>query len=408
MNILSLTFWSYKSGLIQTYTLPYLRQIAAVIPDSSFIYLVTLEKDSMAISASERTSIDNELLENKIKLMTFTYSRFGIKAALVWLFIMIKLFFIIFTRRISTIHSFCTPPSVAALVLSKLTFRRLVIDSYEPHAEASFENGDWSRSSFKFRFLFMFEKFISRGADVIISATQGMREYARVKYNATFDKFYVKPACVDLDLFSKDHIKDPVLLKELGLEDSIVAVYAGKFGGIYLDQEVFDFFKVAQDYWGYKFKVLLLTNQADSELEAWSKNSHFNMKALIKIFVLHSEVPKYMGLGDFGLTPVKPIPTKRYCTPIKNGEYWALGLPIVSTANISDDSEIIEENNIGAILKKFDSDEYLRCIKKIDAILINYESLDMYSTIRDIAEKYRSLEISKNIYKEVYALKGAV
>ena len=45
-------------------------------------------------------------------------------------------------------------------------------------------------------------------------------------------------------------------------------------------------------------------------------------------------------------TPVKPVPTKRYCTPVKDGEYWALGLPVIITEGISDDSGIIRENGI--------------------------------------------------------------
>lgn len=405
MNILALTFWSYKEGLIQTYTLPYLRQIHEVSPKSK-IYLLTLEKPSLVLSQEEMNNAEITLAQSNIYLMPFNYKRFGLIAMFRWVGIMIQLFFTIFFKRVKVIHSFCTPPTVAGSVLSFLTGRKLVIDSYEPHAEASVENGDWKRTDFAFRFLFWFEAFLSKQAHTIISATQGMREYAKEKYNATFERFYVKPACVDLDLFSEKNLKNPKLLKELNLEDKLVAVYAGKFGGIYLDQEVFDYLKIAQDYWGDKFRVLLLTNQSDEDLHGWANKSGFETKAIVKRFVRHHEIPDYMGLGDFGLTPVKQIPTKRYCTPIKNGEYWALGLPIVSTANISDDSGIIEKENIGSIISEYNDEEYLRSIKEIDSLLKNNSREILYRKIRTIAEKYRSFDIAEKIYADIYGKMG--
>lgn len=401
LNILALTFWSYKEGLIQTYTLPYLRQISKVSPKSS-IYLLTLEKPNLLLSADEMTKAKSLLSKNNIHLIPFRYKRFGFIAMLKWVGILVHLYFTIFRRNIKAIHSFCTPPSVAGSLLSLFSGRKLVIDSYEPHAEASVENGDWERTDFAFRFLFGFEKFLSKRAHTIISATEGMRLYAKEKYNTTFERFYVKPACVDLDLFSEANLKNPKLMNELGLKDKFVAVYAGKFGGIYLDQEVFDFLKVAQDFWGDKFRVLLLTNQSDEDLHRWANKSGFDTNAIIKRFVNHSEIPNYIGLGDFGLTPVKPIPTKRYCTPIKNGEYWALGLPVVSTANISDDSEIIEEENIGSIIYEQTTEAYIKSVKEIDKLLKENSREELYKKIRAVAVKYRSFDIAEKIYSEVY------
>ena len=146
----------------------------------------------------------------------------------------------------------------------------------------------------------------------------------------------------------------------------------------------------------------LLTNQSDEDLNRWAKNSGFDTKAIVKRFVRHHEIPDYIGLGDFGLTPVKPIPTKRYCTPIKNGEYWALGLPVVSTANISDDSGIIEDENIGSIIYEQTEEAYLKSVKEIDELLKNNSREALYKKIRAVAVKYRSFDIAEKIYAEVY------
>lgn len=380
--------------------------MSSVLSANSKIHLVTLEKEHLLLNEKEGDQIKSELHLDKIFWNPYAYTKFGFMAMIKWGFTIISLFWKILRHRVDYIHCFCTPPGIAASVLSTITRTPLVIDSYEPHAEASLENGDWSKDSFPFKFLFGFEKYMSNKADIIISATAGMRDYAKEKYDATFERFYVKPACVDLELFSAENKKKKEYIDALEFDDKIVCVYAGKFGGIYLDQEVFDFFKVAQDFWGDRFRVLLLTNQSDDELNEWANNSGFDMKALEKRFVMHSEVPDYLGVGDFGITPVKPIPTKRYCTPIKNGEYWALGLPVVSTANISDDSDIIEDEKIGSLIKEFSTTEYKRVVQEIDDLLKNSSLESLYEKIRPVAVKYRSFDISKRIYSEVYGNKN--
>ena len=117
----------------------------------------------------------------------------------------------------------------------------------------------------------------------------------------------------------------------------------------------------------------------------------------------HAEIANYMGLGDFAITPIKPIPSKRFSTPIKDGEYWALGLPVVITANISNDSDLIEQNEVGAILHTFDEAGYKEVIKKIDDILRSNTREALYEKIRRIAEEHRSFAIAHQVYKEIYA-----
>jgi len=401
-NILVLTFWSYKDALIQTYTLPYLRIISRFLPQNSTIFLLTLEKPHLQINTEERKNIEHELSKYGIQLIEAPYQNFGIKALFTWIGIIFSLFFLIFRKNIHYIHSFCTPAGVAGVLLSYLTFRPLILDSYEPHAEASIENGDWTKQSFRFKFLFFMEKLMSKRAKYIISATEGMKDYALKKYNATFKNFFIKPACVNLELFSEQNIKKYNLLEKYNLKNKIVCVYAGKFGGIYLEQEIFDFLKLAADFWKDRFVILLLTNQSDEQIEAWANAANLDKSLIIKEFVFHHQIPDYMGLADFALTPVKPIPTKRYCTPIKNGEYWALGLPIVSTANISDDSDIIEKYKIGSIIKKFNTKNYQQVIEEIDQIL-QVDRKELFQKIRQVAYQYRSFEIAEKIYEKIYA-----
>ena len=117
-------------------------------------------------------------------------------------------------------------------------------------------------------------------------------------------------------------------------------------------------------------------------------------------FVRHDEISNYIGLGDFAITPVKPIPTKRYCSPIKDGEYWALGLPVIITKDISDDSEIISKENIGYVLQTLNEIEYKKSIERIDELLTEGDVLT--NRIIKVAGNYRSFEIAEEVYKKIY------
>lgn len=398
-NILILTYWSFPDALIQTYTLPYVGMIKENLGSNQSIYLLTLEKDFLPQQQIAFTHA--ALKEQGIHWLPFAYKPFGLSAFLQWGGIIAKLGWIIINQNISTIHCLCTPAGAIGYFLSVVFNRKLIIDSYEPHAEAMIENGTWKKGSLAFRLLFWLEKKQTQRAEVVISATEGMRGYALSKYNVSIKNFYVKPACVDLDLFSEKDIKNKSLLMQLELSDKIVCVYAGKFGGIYLEDEVFDFLKVAYDHWGDAFRVLLLTNTREEKLKEYCNRANIPFQIVISLFVPHAKIPSYLGLADFALCPVKPIPTKRYCTPIKNGEYWALGLPVIIPKGISDDAQIIQENSIGAVWTKLEKQEYVLSVAVLDSILQTPPSV-RFRKIREIAIQYRSFKIAETVYNQVY------
>lgn len=392
-GILVITYWSFADALIQTYTLPYLRIIRDVLPPGSTVHLITLEKTAAAGSY---------LAEPGIRVHAFGYvpfgpGAFGMIARLLWYG-----WRLIRREGIDTIHAWCTPAGMIGHVLSVMSGKPLVLDSYEPHAEAMVENGTWSRSSSAFRLLFWSEKAQSRHARVLIAAAQGMHGYAKAKYAVENKPFHVKPACVDLERFSIKDRKSPGLLRELGLEGKLVAVYAGKFGGIYLAQEVFAFFRVARRFWGGRFRVLLLTGHSLSELMPFIEAEGLDPDMFIVRFVPHAEIPAYMGLGDFALTPVRSVPTKRFCTPIKDGEYWALGLPVVITPDISDDSHIIAEHGIGVVLEGLEDGHFRAAVERVDGLLKGADMYGLYDRIRPVAERFRNFEQAKSIYQRIY------
>lgn len=392
-NILVVTYWSYNDALIQTYTLPYVEIILKNISNESKVFLVTLDQEEGK----------NRLSNSKFVNVSFKYKKFGLLGFLMWIKVIFRLMLLIKKENITTIHTWCTPAGAIGYILSILTGKKLIIDSFEPHALPMIEGNTWKKNNLAFKILFWFEKKQLKRAEEVICAVDGMIEHSKKIYGVSKKRYFVKPACVNLAMFSKSKLKNEQLLNELNLKNSITCVYAGKFGGLYLENEIFDFFKIAINYWEDKFRILLLTSHTDEEISKYLLQSEIDSRYLIKRFIPHHSVAEYIGLADFAICPMKPLPSRRYGTPIKNGEYWALGLPVVITKGISDDSSIIKENKIGSVLEDLTPQSYLNSIKEIDSLLKNNTRDELYLKIRPIAEKYRNFRIANNIYKEIYS-----
>jgi glycosyltransferase involved in cell wall biosynthesis len=401
-NILVLTYWSMNEALIQSYTLPYVRIINSVLPEKSKVYLFTLEKKHYQLSYKEKKALKNKLKQEGIHWISAPYHSFGFRAVFTLSGAVLKLIFLLLFKRISTIHAWCTPAGALGWFLSVITGKPLIIDSYEPHAEAMVENGVWKRNSQAFKILFRLEKLQTKRAKICIGLTSKTPQYAFNAYGVEPKKYFIKPACVDTNLFNPNSFKNFSLIDEPDDCSKIICVYAGKTGGIYLEQEIFDFFKCCENYWEGNFKAVVLTNSPIAAIEAFVKNAQLNPETAWFKEVNHQAIPSYLVLGSFAINPVKPVPTKRYCTSIKDGEYWAMGLPVVITPNISDDSDIIADNGTGAILHSLDEKGYIDAIKQIDKLISNTEKASLTEKIVKQAIEYRSFEVAKKVYEEIY------
>jgi glycosyltransferase involved in cell wall biosynthesis len=392
-----ITYWSYRSSILQSYAMPYIGIIKKNIGPAGKIFLFTLSPKSET-GYDSNYEIKQAFKQDGIELVNFNYTPFGLVMGLKFFYILFFLIYLTIKNKINFIHAWCTPGGAIGYIISVFTGKPLILDSFEPHAESMVETKTWAKNGLAYKILFRLEKLQLKRASKVICAAKGMIDYSKETYGIVKPQYFVKPACVDLELFSRRE-KDFSLVPGINA-NTLICVYVGKLGDIYLSQEVFDFFKVAASYWGKKFKVLLLTNHSIKEVTKFCRKSDLNPNVIIQHFVEHKDVPAYLSLGDFGLCPVRPVPTKKYCTPIKNAEYWAMGLPVVITKNISTDSQLISENNIGYTLQSLDEKEYLNAVKKIDELLLDKQ---LPIKIRKIAETHRNYSIAENIYRIIYA-----
>ncbi len=407
MNVLVITYWSYKEPLIQAAALPYLKMMHTSIGEEGSIHLITLEKPSLKLRPDEEAEARSMLQAQGITLLTRTYHKFGLKAMLAWGSNLLWILRYCKQHHIDILHAFGSPAATSAHVIHRLTKLPYVVDSYEPHAESMVENGSWTKQSIAYKLLWYFEKRLARKAAAVLGTTAGMRDYAAKKYGTIPANFKVRPACVSYAAFSP-HNPYNLQRSDLGIQTTdIVCVYAGKLGGIYLKEEIFELMHAAAAKWGERFKFLLLSDIPKEEAEQMATEAKFPTKQLIVRFVPHQSVAAHLSLADFALNPVKPVPSKRYCTSIKDGEYWAMGLPVIIPKGISDDSEIIAKHDIGVVLENLDAREYQLAIEQIDGILAQEKSI-LQERIRTNTKPHRGIQIAEQCYEELYGKQGAL
>jgi hypothetical protein len=77
-----------------------------------------------------------------------------------------------------------------------------------------------------------------------------------------------------------------------------------------------------------------------------------------------------------------------------------MGLPIVISPNISDDSDIIEQEEIGIVMDFADKDQFEPSLAQLDTLL--QRKNDLKEKIRNTGQRYRSFDIAENIYRKIY------
>ncbi len=388
-NILILTTWAFNDGLVQSAVLPYIEMIRQIDPETSF-YLVTSELGDFP-----------ELDHPYIKIIAFKQYNFGFKKLFQSLQMFLRLQKITRKRDIAIVHCFCPPAAVYGYMLSKLSNVPLLLDSYEPHAEAMTEGGTWQRNSLAFRILFNFEKWQTKRAAAIVSCTQGMTDYARKKYGVVPQNFFVKPACVNLALFYFSDDLRQKFRNKLGYKDEVVCIYVGKLGGHYLDKELFDFLKCAIPIFEGKLRLLMLTGDKPETISLFARESQVDSKYITILKAPYAEVNGYLNAADFAINLNKPVPSKRYGSPIKTGEYWAAGLPILIPKNISDDSHIINTEKIGHVFNSLDEDGYNEAANSMKDILLT-DKAKLKNQIREVAIRFRGYQIAEKVYSKLF------
>ena len=387
MNILFIGYWGINDGLTSSTIIPHLK-ILSQYADVNKIIFCTIER------SGDKTSLDLE----KVKHVPLFAKNYGS------VFINKVNDFIRFPKVLIQI---CKADKIDLLIcrsslagaLGYLVWRKnripYIVESFEPHAGYMIDSGTWTFYDPRYVIQQYFEKKQKQTAKYLLPVSEN---YAKRLVDEKVDPEKVKtmPCCVSIRDFAFDNNRRIIQRKASGIaEDTIVGIYVGKYGDIYYDEEAFDLYKKAFLFFGEKFKLIILSADPLSVIQLKLQERKIPLDRVLILTVPHHAVSHYLSAADFAFSTIKPSPFRKFCSPVKNGEYWANGLPILTEYGIGDDSDIILREGGGVLLNMSAPEQSFEEILKMVAI----GRQPMAEKIQGIAYRHRRMEIVEQTYK---------
>jgi glycosyltransferase involved in cell wall biosynthesis len=211
----------------------------------------------------------------------------------------------------------------------------------------------------------------------------------------------VIPCCVDTNRFQFDPEARERRRREIGVGDQKLFIYVGKIGSWYLVDETFAFFKAAQERIGAARLLVLTADQPATFHEAAARQGVATQDYCVQQ-ASHDEVVEWLSAADAGLAFIRSVSSKRGSSPVKVGEYLAVGLPVVITSGIGDYSSLIERERLGAVIDSLTREQYLEGANRLLSLWGEGEGLR--ERCRRAAEANVSLDaIGVARYQSVYS-----
>jgi len=309
---------------------------------------------------------------------------------------------IIFRKRINGVYSEGFPSALLGFVLCLITQRKHLIHTFEPHADYMLEGGTWSKYSWKYQFMKRTELLVAKNAYKIFTATALYIDYLKRKGipQETLEKV---PSCIDTKVFTFNADKRAQVRKELGFNNEHrVICYLGKFGGMYLKEEAFELFETFIKYGENKYRILIITPNITDEINELVTQYNLNNQIILCSLANSHEVSAHLSAADVGFVAVRQKPSKRYCSPIKTGEYLSCGLPVIVPRGISDDDLLMEKMGIGVVLENMSAKYYKYVFDQTEKLFQNGTIDDIKINARNYCMKTRSISQYKFLYEKIF------
>lgn len=284
-------------------------------------------------------------------------------------------------RRPAIVHARTFIGGLIGVVLSTLLRARFLYHNEGFYPDEQVDGGVWRADSLPHRIAKRLETFMYRRADAIVCMSRRSKPVLETMLGgrAKSTPIVVVPSCVDLDLFHpipSSHASTPVEL-----------IYIGAVGNRYIVDKLARFVFIAREVFpGLRLRVLSGAGRAlvGSMLragglpdEAWSLGS-----------VPHTRMPAELARAHAGLFFLQRGISEFGCSPTKIGEYWATGIPVVTTAGVSDTDDIIREHRVGVIIESHDDHAYRAAARELETLL---RDPGLAARCRRAAEEYYAL-----------------
>jgi glycosyltransferase involved in cell wall biosynthesis len=273
------------------------------------------------------------------------------------------------------------------------------VDYFEPHADYMAEVGDWQRGGALHRGLTWLMRMQLRTALRVVTVAQHYRQML-IREGVEADRILVAPCPVDFDLMRFDPTVGKALRARIGIGNGPVAIYLGKFGGLYHTERSYQAFARFLEMAGPDAYMIILTPEPRERVMAGLRQAGANLTRVYVGFVDHPEVASWLSAADLAFAPYRGTPSSASISPMKIGEYWAAGLPVLLTRGVGDDSDIVGSDPDGGAL--FDP-EGTDLDSALAQVLGTIASPGQRERTAALAKKHRAMAFTETAYRTILA-----
>lgn len=403
VRTLYVCYFGLREPLVQTQVLPYLRQLKS---ENVRVSLLTFEpRLSKTWTPDEIAKQRAALSAEGISWHCLKYHKWPSLPATIYDMAIGTWAILRIMRRegVDILHARNHVPAVMSAAAKKLKGGQLVFDIRGFMPEEYTDAGVWPENGYLYRGLKRVERYLLRVSDAFVLLTEKARDIVFPGCSDT-DNFgrpiEVIPCCVDFERFeSAGQASRESLRAELNVTGRRVIVYLGSFGGWYMTDEMTEFLAVAHSQDPTTFSMILTQSPRQIVIDRMSSLG-IKEKNFMVTQVTPSEVPRYLKAADIAISFIKPCYSKQSSSPTKIAEYLASGLPVVCNTGVGDLDKLIEENHVGALLREFSSQGYL---KALDEIEIMRRDETMAARLRGVARQEFDLSsVGRTRYRRLY------
>jgi glycosyltransferase involved in cell wall biosynthesis len=382
-RVLYIVYWGAAEPLGQSLVLPSIKRLANLGVD---LTLVTFEKPSDLQRKDLIARIRVELEKNDVRWIPLRYHKRPKVPATGFDFLQgcVRGLVSQLGSRPDIVHSRTFVGGLMGLAISSVLRSKLIYHNEGFYPDEQVDAGVWKANSTPHRVAKSLERKIYSRADAIIAMShrgkRAIEEVSAVRRKET--PVIVVPSCVDLNHFQSQQPK-----LRTG-QDAVRFVYSGSIGGRYKLDQAGRFVVAASSEFG-NAHLQVLTPQDRALVASMLRQGGLKDDAWSTEAVPHSAMPAMLADQDAGLLFLTRGLSEHGCSPTKIGEYWAMGLPVVTTPNISDTDEIIRTEKVGVVVGKNSDEAFRNAARELKSLL---EDEELPARCRRAAERHYALE----------------
>lgn len=398
-HIVILLYWSLKDPLCEGLMLDYLKRLDL---ENYTFHLITFEQNKYKLSLEDERSAKGDLQKKGIIWYPLEYksgSFFIIKKV----FSMLQSIFLIWKiKKKNPVRLLAAMASIAGMygfIASRILGINYCQLTFEPHAEIVMGSGGISESGLKYKISHWFEMYVGKKSEIVVCTSRHMID--RLKELKSKAKLIRLPTCVNEEKNRFNEIERNKIRERLNLVDKKILIYPGKFGGMYGRENTIGFIAAYLKNQP-QHHAIVITDFDLRTLNNWANGFGINPRQLSLLSsVKLEEIPGYLSAADIGLIAYANFEARKYCSPVKTGEYLLCGLPYIVQEATSEDDEYAIRNNVGIVAKSIDGDSYLRIEHELNEFL-DQDKSSLRDRCRATGMEYRSSQLALNTLKKIF------